>query len=153
MFGGGGPATSSNLRKICDPPKFDPSNLDRGKREMHFWRSMYQIIPDDQIVAAAGLQGNPELKEIVMDFTEENRAVSKLPTFENLLLRIDREYGALSEVQRMDRLQPLMQFKRDQSWDIRRFGVTSGESRITRWKPESLSLMISCFRSYLLRYR
>ena len=121
LFGGGGLANPSNLHKICAPPKFDASNLDHWKREMLFWRSMYQMIPDEQMVAAAGLQGNPELKEIVMDFTEENRAASKLPTFADLLSRIDREYGALTEVQRMDRLQSLMQFKRDNSWDIRRF--------------------------------
>ena len=42
---------------------------------------MYQMSPDDQIVAADGIQGNSELVEIVMDFTEENRALSAEPTF------------------------------------------------------------------------
>ena len=113
--------SASNLHKICDRPKFEGSNLGRWKREMHFWRSMYSMIPDDQFIAASGLQGSPELREIVMDYTEENRASAVESTFASLLLRIDREYGALTEVQRMDRLQSLMNFKRDASWDIRQF--------------------------------
>ena len=121
MFGGGGQTQSSNLHEICDPPKFDPSNSDHWQREMHFRRSMYQMIHGDQIIAAAGLQGGPELIEIVMDFAEKNRSRSEIPTFLNLLHRVDREYGAITEVQRMGRLQSLMQFKRASSWDIRRF--------------------------------
>ena len=112
MIRGGGSIASPNLHKICARPKCEPSNLDHWKREMDFWRIMYQVIPDDQIVAAAGLQGNSELKEIVVDFTEENRALSAEPAFSNLLLRIGREYGALAEAHRMGRLQSLMQFRR-----------------------------------------
>ena len=106
----GSVATLSNLRKICDHPKFDPPNLDSWKREMHFWRSLYGVIPDDQIVAAARLQGSSELMEIVMDFTDANRALPIGPSFATFLRRIGREYGALAEAQRMGRLQSIMKF-------------------------------------------
>ena len=121
MLLGGGTMTSSNLHKICAHPKFEPSNLDKWKREMHFWRIMYQVIPGDQIVEAVCLQRYSELGEIVMGFADGERDSSVLPTFANLLRRIDREYGALAEVQRVDRLQSLMQFKRESSWGIRKF--------------------------------
>ena len=95
----GGSTRNSNMNKICGPPNFDPYNLDRWMREMHFWRGMYQMIHDDQIIAAAGIQGNPELREVVMDYIEECRTQSDLPTILSRLGRIGREYGALTEVQ------------------------------------------------------
>ena len=56
-----------------------------------------------------------------MDFLEETDGQFAMRSLELFIENVLREYGAIHEVLRMDKLQEIIAFKRKQEWDVRRY--------------------------------
>ena len=112
---------SWQLRKIANATKFDPVNLDGGIREIRYWRKLYRHIDDDQMLATMGLNNSEEIKTHMVDFIEETKTRMGNRSVEHFLAEVTAEYGAVTDVVRMERLQQFMNFRRNADWDVRKF--------------------------------
>ena len=83
----------NQLRKIEAPPKFEPRNLSLWKRNLQFWKDIYLGIPEEQLLAAIGLKGEPELKDLLYGYYREFSDRDTLRSLEGFYLVVEREYG------------------------------------------------------------
>ena len=111
-----------NLHKISPPPKFEPQRFDVWPREMKFWRNLYRSLPDEQLLAAIGLSGNTDFRDLLMDYYESCNGNYANASFSDFMDKEKQEYGALAEVNKMEKLQEIMAFKSKNEWDIRQYG-------------------------------
>ena len=63
------------LRKLNPPPKFEPRQLYAWVRNIRYWRDLYSTVDEQQILSPIGLSATEELREILMDYFEESKAV------------------------------------------------------------------------------
>lgn len=116
-----GVSNPNTLHKMAAPPKFDPKGFDVWKRESIFWRNIFCNITDDLIIGSISLRGSVELRENLMDFYDECASLRKDPAFNGFLGRIEKGFGAIEEVCRMERTQEIFAFKRKRECGVRRF--------------------------------
>ena len=109
------------LHKLKPPPKFDNKNLNWRMRNMRYWRELYSTIEDSQVLASVGLSASDDLKDILMDFFDDTQNHTAARAFESFLIRAQKEFGSIQEVERMDRLCELMSFKRKGDMSVRKF--------------------------------
>ena len=111
---------SWKLHKLPPPPKFEIKHLDGLLLEVRFWRELYRHIADDQVLACLGINGSEEVKDILMDFLGENHAASGNLTFEGVPLKIQKEFGAVNDIAKTEKLHQIMSFKKKADCDIRK---------------------------------
>ena len=109
------------LRKLNPPPQFDSNHVNAWVLHVRYWRELYSTIDELQILSAMWLNASDELKDILMDFPDDTKDRMRERTSESFLTCVRREYGAIQELERMDRLGELMMFKRKQDMSIRSF--------------------------------
>ena len=112
---------SWQLHKLPPPPKFEIKQSEGWLREVRFWRELYRRIDGDQVLACLGLNSSEEVKDILMDFLDENPAAAGNRTFEGALVKIQKEFGAVNDLVRTEKLHQIMSFKKKADWDVRKF--------------------------------
>ena len=124
------PHASWQLHKIANATKFDAKNLDGWVREIRYWRELYHHLDDDQMLASLGLNNTEEIKSLMMDFLDETKLRKDQRSVEHFLAKVIAEYGSVSDIVRMERLQQFMTFVRKKDWDIRKFWRKCRETRL-----------------------
>ena len=109
------------LRKVALSPKFESKNLEGWLREVRFWQNLHHHVEDQQMLACLGLNSLDEIKELLMDFFEEENALGAPRRMEDFLDKVKMEYGAVSDVVKAEKLSQLIGFKKKTDWDIRKF--------------------------------
>ena len=68
-----------------------------------------------------GIRGDSILKDMLMGYMQNSRLSRKERPLECFIQVVGAEFGGLGEVKRIGRMNDLITFKRDRSWDIRTF--------------------------------
>ena len=55
------------IHKMMRPPKFLSHDMDQWKRDVLYWRDLYNQVPEGQVIANIGLQTEEELKEVMFE--------------------------------------------------------------------------------------
>ena len=59
--------------KLVPLPAFNPNRYSAWKRDIAYWRSLYQYVPEDKIISALGLNANDQLQRVMITFTKATR--------------------------------------------------------------------------------
>ena len=111
----------TRLHKLNPPPKFDAKQLDSWFRHMRFWRQLYSTVDESQILSAVGLAAGEETREILMDYLDETKDSIHNRSLNGYLQLIHKEFGQIHEVERMDKMQEILNFKRKPDMTVRVF--------------------------------
>ena len=76
---------------------------------------------ESQILASVGLSASEELRAILMDNFEEAKLAHQSRMMNVFLDKVKVEFGAIQEVERMDRLTAILSFRRKADMNIRVF--------------------------------
>ena len=111
----------TRLHKLNPPPKFEAKQLDSWFRHMKFWRQLYSSVDESQILAAVGLAAGEETRDILMDYLDETKDRIQDRSLNGYLMLIHKEFGQIHEVERMDKMQEILNFKRKPDMTVRVF--------------------------------
>ena len=70
--------------KLVAPPAFNPLRYAAWKRDVSYWRDLYQYVPEDQIISSIGLNANDQLRRVVILVTKATRLQLETRTLRNL---------------------------------------------------------------------
>ena len=82
---------------------------------------MYNSVGENRILPSFGMDAHEEIKEMPMCYLEETRDDPSQRALGMFIVKIRREYGAMVEIDRMGKLQDILNFKRKPEWIIRVF--------------------------------
>ena len=139
------PQRELSLRKLNPPPKFGSKKLKWRVRNMRYWRELYSAIEDSQVLSSVCLSAIDDLEGLLMDFFDDERRYLSSRTFDSFLIRAQREFGPIPEVERTDRLHDLMSFRRKGDVAVRKFRHIT--KRLLLYETQKMSWRLKTLRS------
>ena len=118
----------TRLHKLNPPPKFEPKQLDSWFRHMKFWRELYRSVDETQIQSAVGLSDGEDARDLLMDYLDETKDVPHARSLNGYLDKIHKEFGQIHEVERMDKMQEILNFRRKSDMNVRTFWLKMNRS-------------------------
>ena len=109
------------LHKLNPPPKFEAKQLDSWFRHMRFWREMYSSVGEMQILSVVWLAATEDTRDILMDYSDSTKSPPQTRSMEEFLELIHKEFGQIHEVERMDKMQDILNYRRKSDSSIRMF--------------------------------